>query len=476
MDGVVSPLPGYYRPSLTGRRDMKPLTILHVVHQFFPHHRHGTELVTLELAREQQKRGHNVCIVAGEIGRFHSEVQIKSDRYEGIPLYRAFFNPRVENGFLAHEGLGRAFGEILTEVKPDLVHIQHLKRLSLSIIDSATTMDIPVVMTLQDYSLICAREMLIRGDGTPCHESDLVSDCSNCLEQSVEISRQYRVMAFLHAIRSNLSRWRSYRLALTKAAGLLSSTPPPIRLREREDFEMRNRKVCDHLKRVDLLVAPGESVKNRFLSSMDIPPEKITVLPQMVDTSLCCFTRRRVERGKVRFGFIGKIARLKGVHLAIEAFRRLPADMVELHLFGAPTWTDIPEISYYLETRDKGRAPNITFHTRGFPREEIARVFDTFDMLIVPSICFESFGRVVVEAFASGVPVISSDAGGPSEMITEGENGFKFRTGDADALYEVMQRVVDSPEIIESLSSTLEQPLWLTDLPDRYEKAYRDLL
>jgi glycosyltransferase involved in cell wall biosynthesis len=54
--------------------------------------------------------------------------------------------------------------------------------------------------------------------------------------------------------------------------------------------------------------------------------------------------------------------------------------------------------------------------------------------LIFHSECYETFGRVIMEAFASGTPVLASAVGGHAEMITEHENGLLFRVGNADDL------------------------------------------
>ena len=58
------------------------------------------------------------------------------------------------------------------------------------------------------------------------------------------------------------------------------------------------------------------------------------------------------------------------------------------------------------------------------------------ELLIVPSECFETFGRVVVEAFAKGTPVLAANIGGLSEIVCDGESGVLFDPGDSDDLAE----------------------------------------
>ena len=61
---------------------------------------------------------------------------------------------------------------------------------------------------------------------------------------------------------------------------------------------------------------------------------------------------------------------------------------------------------------------------------------------------------MVLEAFAAGVPVIASDLGGLSEVVRDGENGLLFEAGSASALAGAIRRLVDEPELYESLRPT----------------------
>ena len=75
----------------------------------------------------------------------------------------------------------------------------------------------------------------------------------------------------------------------------------------------------------------------------------------------------------------------------------------------------------------------ITF--RGpYGHEELAEAISSIDVLVVPSVWYENTPFVVLEAFATGRPVIASDLGGLSELVKDGVNGRTFRAGDPGAL------------------------------------------
>jgi len=81
-------------------------------------------------------------------------------------------------------------------------------------------------------------------------------------------------------------------------------------------------------------------------------------------------------------------------------------------------------------------------HFTGYlPRDRLNLYYRASDLLTLPSFS-ESFGNVILEAMICGVPVIASDVGGISDIITDGENGILFRTGDetmlADKICELL--------------------------------------
>jgi len=63
----------------------------------------------------------------------------------------------------------------------------------------------------------------------------------------------------------------------------------------------------------------------------------------------------------------------------------------------------------------------------------------------VPSECYETFGRVAIEAFAKGTPVIGADIGALSEIVADGKTGFRFRPGDSGHLAAVVTRLFGQP-------------------------------
>jgi glycosyltransferase involved in cell wall biosynthesis len=131
-------------------------------------------------------------------------------------------------------------------------------------------------------------------------------------------------------------------------------------------------------------------------------------------------------------GFLGRLDPTKGIETLLAALRALRGLPVEAASAGRG------QPGYEAGLRDAAADLPARFLGHVEPREFLAGV----DVLVVPSVWQEPFGRVVPEAFSSGVPVVGSDAGGIPESIGPGGPGFLFPPGDADRLAAILRRLV----------------------------------
>lgn len=438
------------------------MKILLAVHQFFPHHRHGVEHSTLELARAQLAKGHRLHIAAGERGRLTRELSFERDRYEELPVTRIYFNPRAPGGFLAHPVFADRWKRLLDELQPDLVHVQHLQNLSLSLLAATASAGVALVFTLRDFSLLCARQFLMRGDGSFCAETHLFDDCLACVHYHEPISRTSRFCGFADTVAANAFSARSWRLAgeaLLRRAG--GRDAPPIPYRDEADFRRRNEAVVSALQAPDAITAISTPLARRMEELVRVAGGGISITPLPQAPDLTRF-RRRVRSARegrpLRFGFIGKLARLKGVDLLVRAFSRLPQGRAELHIHGDATRTDIREMAFARRIRAAlARTPGAHLHP-AVGAEQLPRLLDELDVIVTPSVCFEGYHRVTAEALASGAPVVCGDRGGPSELVRHELNGLQFPIGDERALASALRRFLDEPGLLASLSGHAAAP------------------
>ena len=119
---------------------------------------------------------------------------------------------------------------------------------------------------------------------------------------------------------------------------------------------------------------------------------------------------------RLRLGFIGRIETLKGIDFLLQALESLPKDRYELYIAGEGKTPYLREI----EGRDLG----MPVHWLGLVPPE--KLFPLIDLLVVPSLWQEPFGRVIMEAYRHGLPVLASRVGGIPEIVDEDVTGFLF--------------------------------------------------
>jgi glycosyltransferase involved in cell wall biosynthesis len=149
----------------------------------------------------------------------------------------------------------------------------------------------------------------------------------------------------------------------------------------------------------------------------------------------------------LRVGFVGRYDTTKGVHVLVDALRRLPADLpIQLHLWGIARTPEAVAYRDIIRQRAEG-LPHVTMHPESTPEA----IYPRMDVLVVPSIYFETGPLVVLEAQAWGVPVLGSDLGGIAERVTQGVDGVLVPPNDAGALAEVLGAWVREPARLRAL-------------------------
>ncbi len=144
----------------------------------------------------------------------------------------------------------------------------------------------------------------------------------------------------------------------------------------------------------------------------------------------------------INFGYIGHLSYHKGIEFLLKIFK--DSSIADLHIFGSGI---TPEYENYL--KEKYKSEKIIFH--GFVKTKEA--FKTIEVLIVPSLCYDSLPRVIYEAYSFGVPVIGSNRGGIPEIIDIGKTGFIFNPESDEELLDKIKIFKENPGIIGIMAS-----------------------
>ena len=411
-----------------------------VVHKFPPTSVGGTEIYTLNLARELSKRGHSVFVFYRHDEPTDRRGAISWEERDGFTACRVsrafdyesshplaqfldtFYNPDVEV----------AFRRFLDEVRPDLVHFQHVMLLSHRLIGLAKLRRLPVLLTLHDYWFICGNSQLIWPDGQICRGKALGLNCARCA----------------------LSRARS------RLLGPLRVLVAPV-LQGRDALVRRSALQADHL------IAPSHFAINEYVKA-GFPAERFTYLENGIHAELIQrYARHPTADDRVRFAYLGSLAWQKGVHVLVEAFRGIPPGDATLRIYGSPNV--FPD---YAARLHRMADPANTSFEGLVPNEEVGRALAEADVVIVPSLWYENSPMVIQEAFAAGVPVIASRIGALTEKVQHGVNGFLCTSGDVGALRETVRSLIEQPGRIQGFRKRIPKPTTVQQHVGKMESVY----
>ena len=437
------------------------MRIVQVVHGFPPNQVGSIEEYTREISRRLAK-SNEVHVYSRDSNAFNPRYSEIAEEIEGVHV-RRLNNPFTICNYRRYEdrAVTRKFRDLIRDTKPDLIHVQHLWGLSASILSASSEASIPVVMTLHDYWLICRRMSLLRPDLQLCSGPG----AKKCLDCRLMELRRFRVTELarkaLRLVPDEL--WDEASIAL--ATQMLNTSSSKL-LETILEHSSRTRYLSEIAKTVNHFIAPSEFVRDTY-GAFGFPSRSIIVRPHGVNTSQ--FTNLVKSRSnKVRFAFIGSVDEHKGLHVLVQAFNILVGKDAELNVWGAT-----PAPRYLEELKQINKNPNLKF--MGFHKDP-ASIFRQTDVLVVPSIMYETFSLVAREALLTGTPVIASDLGALSEAVIEGGTGFLFPRNNPIALARCMTRFVENRELLTQMKTNLPSVRSMDEHVQELESIYEGMI
>lgn len=415
--------PSYEAQGVPQKGKGTPLRICYLIHYFFPDKSGGTERFVLNLAKEQRKLGNDVRVLTlGKRERACYRQQIGNILYEdfeveGIKVTQ-FRYRRAPRGLYYDEiyeddpDMAAFAGLILERESINLVHAAYPQPF-FPFLRLCRARNIPYLVTTTDFNIMCHYSTLVDKEGRFCIHSQRGERCR-------EICKTY---------------------------GLKNPGE-------------RYRKAAELLRYAGYVTAPSKFVAQILMAEFD--ESEILTVPHGISEAFSFSENRRSTK---RFLYAGTLSDLKGVHLLISAFLRLPHSGLSLDIYGDG------EAGYVrrLKALTKGD-PRISFRA-SVPSSELARVYQKSDCVVVPSMWFETYNFVLREALSCGCLAIASEIGAMPEAVCEGRNGFLFPVGDAEALYASLEKAVSFDWNLYQRASFPR----LADEAARYLALYRSL-
>lgn len=395
--------------------------------QFFRPIVGGEERAVEELAAGLAHRGHDVTVATlrlrGSAAREDLE-GVRVHRVQGAVsrLERMYADDRLHLPPVPDPGVVRALRRVVAEERPDIVHAHNWMVHSYVPLKRETRA--PLVLSLHDYSLVCAQKRLMRR-GSVC-DGPRPLKCIRC------------AAAHYGPVKGTL------------VASALQATSPRLR-RSVDMFLPVSRAVAEQL-RLAARRLPHEVIPNLCPQNggrADVDPARLGRLP----------------RGDFIL-FLGDAVADKGIHVLLQA-RAMLENPPPLAIVGR---------SGGLE---EGPAADGVLRLGPWPHGDALEALRRCRVLVVPSIVPETFGIAALEAMAFGKPVVASRIGGLPDLVEDGMTGRLVPPGDARALAGALEELLASPSACDAMgeaASARAARFAPAEVLPRLERVYESLI
>ena len=411
------------------------MKILHYALGFPPYRSGGLTKFCVDLMIQQAKSGQYIGMIwPGRIKITDNKVKIKKDNVmiggtcidsyeiinplpvpydEGITYVDKFIEDADEKTYL----------EFLKEVNPDVIHIHTLMGLHKSLLSAAKRRKIKLVFTAHDFFPICPKVTMFC-NGTVCKNSLNFSDCRECNLTALSINK-------IKFLQTGLYRNIKDSTILKKIRKIhrdnYLSNSCVIKTKEVYALDDRYKRLRQYyyslLSMIDIIHYNSNVTKDVYEKFFELPNNCVIYI-----THADIQDNRKVKnfsKEKIRIRYLGPQSDAKGFFLLQHTLDKL--------------WEEKQNFSLDIHFVPLRKSPYMNINER-YSYSEFDAIFDKSDVVVVPSIWYETFGFTVLEALSYGVPVIVSGTVGAKEILESG-GGIIVDNISESNLYEIFERL-----------------------------------
>lgn len=319
------------------------------------------------------------------------------------------FKTSFENWQLSCPEREKFFTKVLQELDIELVHFHHLAGQPPSLVRVAREFGAKTIFTFHDYFSLCHISNLVDFEGKYCHpDKILLSTCDDCLQKKYSIlpGSQHRRREYWNALFQYLD-------------GLIFNTQGSFNL-----VSKIYPSVASHPNTRILPVAIEEVIQPQLLSKTS---------------------------NELRVAILGNLNHHKGADVIIEVIEQLANENISFHFFG-----EMDSVYEQKLTHSK----NSQIHSYGkYPQGDLPKELFSCDISLHVSICPETYGLALSEAWGVGLVPIASNIGAFSERVVDGQNGILVNVGSSAKIVNVLREMEKNQSVYLPLKQFIKNSL-----------------
>lgn len=449
------------------------MRILHVVLGLPPFRRGGMSYYVRDLMKAQLRQGHDIQLLYPGRFRIRRGVYILQRVHPefvvfeivnplpvpipyGIREPRAFMKPANQDVFL----------EYLKKTSPDIIHVHTIMGIHREFFQAAKTLRIKPVFTTHDYFGLCLKTNFINAQQQLCSTRDSAECGVCCAGAGVPTGLAYFMQSALYQKIKNcwpMKNIRAYKKkTISTPKAIKPSATNAVPAKKIAEYERLYSYYESIFEMIEQFHFNSRQSKEMYECFLDIQGEIIHLTHEDIkDHRALHFSQSKT--GILRIGYIGNVRPYKGITVLIEALHLLAErgfHTWEAHLYG-DDYTEFAK-SFHGKVVSHGR----------YERRKLENVFQSMDLLVVPSIWKETFGIVVLEALSYGLPVFVSENVGAKDLLLGAPIFTRFKPC-VEELFAVLKEIISRPDSLGKYREWIAGKAFPFDMNDHVKEIIR---
>lgn len=389
------------------------MKILHYSLGLPPYRTGGLTKYSIDLIEEQIKQGNEVILLwPGKISSVNKHTKIKKKRKKNNIINYEIVNPLpislldgINNYYEYTKELTnkKVYKQFLNEIKPEIIHVHTLMGLHKEFFEDVHQMGIPIIFTTHDYFGLCPKVNLLYGNKV-CTDNQNFYKCIKCNENALSMTKIRILQSPVYRIMKDskiIKKLRAYRNKVREEMIYIKDDDNNNNCNYKELFKYYE----EIFRYINCFHFNSSLTKEIYNQKINISTEQKIV--NIMHKDIIDNRQKKIFSGKLKISYLGNTKQYKGFRLLVEALDEIDSNKFEFNVYG--------------DTHIKRKY--IRNHSQ-YNYNDLKEIFHNTDLLIIPSIWYETFGFIALEGKSFGVPTIVTNYVGAKDIFINGYNGF----------------------------------------------------
>ena len=321
----------------------------------------------------------------------------------------------------------------------DVIHIHTIMGIPVEFLKAAKRLHIKMIYTTHDYYGICPKVNLIKKNSELCVTNENYSECKECCVNGFDYkkiilmqSKPYRIIKgtklgnkTIKIIKKRSNKCNDFDKESVNLEQ--SNLNEKVNINEYKKLQEYYYNIFNLIDYYHFNSTITEMVYKRYLKNIKGKVINITHADIHDNREI-----KKFDAEKLRILFLGNELQYKGLPLLLESLKQMPKNKWKLNVYG---------------TDKVMKSENITYHGK-YSHDDLGNIFKESDVIILPSIWYETFSLVALEAYSFGVPIIMTDLIGFKDNIVDNLTGFIISADSSSLSDKIRELLIDKNKLV----------------------------